>query len=89
MAPPSQGFFDVFTRHGTELPSGISLKTISPSSVGWDIIQEHDRVVEGKFGSHGPYQDDPGRFVTRLVLGRVTKEHPVRETPIRAKTFIS
>lgn len=55
----------------------------------WDPTREHDGVVVGKFCAHGPYQDGPGRCVTGHLPERVTKDHPVGEILIWAKTFIS
>lgn len=55
----------------------------------WDIIQEHDGVTVKKFGSHGPYQDSLEKSIIGLLPRRVNKEHPMVETAIRVKTFIS
>lgn len=64
-------------------------KLLVPRQMDWDITRGHDVVVVGKFDSHGPYQDGPGRFVTKFLPERVNKEHPIGETANRTKTFLS
>lgn len=64
-------------------------KLLAPRQMDWDITRGHDGVVVGKFGSHGPYKDSLGRFVTVLLPVRVNREHLVGVTTTRAKTFLS
>lgn len=40
----------------------------------WRLTKSQDRVPIGNFGSQGPYQDGSGRYMTSLLLGRVTND---------------
>lgn len=46
-----------------------------------------DGVAVGNFGTLNAYQDDPGRFITGLLPGRLNKDYPIGEVPCKANTY--
>lgn len=66
---PSGGCEDVHSRDGEELLIKLSSKYFYPSSNEVELTKNQDGIPVDSFGSQGPYQDDPGKYLTGLLPG--------------------
>lgn len=66
------------------------LQSISiPRQMKQSLTKDQDGISISNFGSQGPYQDGPSRYLTGLLLRRVAKDFSIGESPNLCSTFFN